>query len=231
MAHYFGMLCSIAASGLVAFSSLSYLLSSDSVWLIDMAWGQYTLQADGWSGAFLLITGVAGVIISIYAIDYGKGYLGSRIRALGGLWNLFLMSIVLVLIAGDAFTFIIAWEIMALVSFLLVNHESEKKKTVSAAYQYMVMTHIGTAAIMVAFYLVASAAESFSFIDMANNNLSGYMKNVAFLFAFGSFLRKVNSSSFPKSNLFAINKVFVSGFALAFRSFSHVSKSSKLFGL
>ena len=34
-----------------------------------------------------------------------------------------------------------------------------------------------------------------------------------------------------KSNLFAINKVFVSGFALAFRSFSHVSKSSKLFGL
>ncbi|HAF32185.1 MAG TPA: NADH-quinone oxidoreductase subunit E [Anaerovibrio sp.] len=190
VAHYFGMLCSIAASGLVAFSSLSYLLSSDSAWLIDMAWGQYTLQADGWSGAFLLITGVAGVIISIYAIDYGKGYLGSRIRALGGLWNLFLMSIVLVLIAGDAFTFIIAWEIMALVSFLLVNHESEKKKTVSAAYQYMVMTHIGTAAIMVAFYLVASAAESFSFIDMANNNLSGYMKNVAFLFAFGGFALK-----------------------------------------
>ena len=33
VAHYFGMLCSIAASGLVAFSSLSYLLSSDSVWL------------------------------------------------------------------------------------------------------------------------------------------------------------------------------------------------------
>ena len=53
VAHYFGMLCSIAASGLVAFSSLSYLLSSDSAWLIDMAWGQYTLQADGWSGAFL----------------------------------------------------------------------------------------------------------------------------------------------------------------------------------
>ena len=190
VAHYFGMLCSVAASCLVMFSSLSYLMLSDSTWLIDVAWGPYTLQADGWSGAFLLITGVAGAIISIYAIDYGKGYLGSRIRALGGLWNLFLLSIVLVLIAGDAFTFIIAWEIMALVSFLLVNHESEKKKTVSAAYQYMVMTHIGTAAIMVAFYLVASSAESFSFVDMSNNQLTGYMKDVAFIFAFGGFALK-----------------------------------------
>ncbi len=83
VAHYFGMLCSVAASCLVMFSSLSYLMLSDSTWLIDVAWGPYTLQADGWSGAFLLITGVAGAIISIYAIDYGKGYLGSRIRALG----------------------------------------------------------------------------------------------------------------------------------------------------
>ncbi len=79
---------------------------------------------------------------------------------------------------------------MALVSFLLVNHESEKKKTVSAAYQYMVMTHIGTAAIMVAFYLVASSAESFSFVDMSNNQLTGYMKDVAFIFAFGGFALK-----------------------------------------
>ncbi|ORU00659.1 Hydrogenase-4 component B / Formate hydrogenlyase subunit 3 [Anaerovibrio sp. JC8] len=189
-AHYFGMLCSVVASGLVVFSTLRYLLTTDNNWLIDLAWGSYTLQADGWSGAFLLLTGVAGVIISLYAIDYGKGYIGSRIRALSGLWNLFLLSIVLVLISGDAFTFIISWEVMALVSFMLVYHESEKKKTVSAAYQYMVMTHIGTAAIMVAFYLVASTAESFSFVDMARNNLTGYMKDAAFLFAFAGFALK-----------------------------------------
>ena len=97
---------------------------------------------------------LSAVFISIYALDYGKGYLGERIRALSGLWNLFILSIVAVLISGDAFTFILSWEIMALVSFLLVNHESGKKDTVSAAYQYMVMTHIGTAAILVAFYLL-----------------------------------------------------------------------------
>ena len=70
-AHYFGMLCSVVASGLVVFSTLRYLLTTDSKWLIDLAWGSYTLQADGWSGAFLLLTGVAGVIISIYAMRNG----------------------------------------------------------------------------------------------------------------------------------------------------------------
>ena len=189
-AHYFGMICSVMASGLVAYSALMYLLFPSGSWLVDTYWGSYSLQADAWSSAFLLLTGVAGVIISIYAMDYARGYLGHRIRLLSGLWNLFLLSIVAVLISGDAFTFIVSWEIMALVSFLLVNHEAGKKKTVSAAYQYMVMTHIGTAAIMVAFYLIGSHSLSFSFGDMANNNLNGFMKDVAFLCAFLGFALK-----------------------------------------
>ena len=189
-AHYFGMICSVVASGLVAYSALMYLLFPSGSWLVDTYWGSYSLQADAWSSAFLLLTGVAGVIISIYAMDYARGYLGHRIRLLSGLWNLFLLSIVAVLISGDAFTFIVSWEIMALVSFLLVNHEAGKKKTVSAAYQYMVMTHIGTAAIMVAFYLIGSHSLSFSFGDMANNNLNGFMKDVAFVCAFLGFALK-----------------------------------------
>lgn len=189
-AHYFGMICSVVASGLVAYSALMYLLFPSGSWLVDTYWGSYSLQADAWSSAFLLLTGVAGVIISIYAMDYARGYLGHRIRLLSGLWNLFLLSIVAVLISGDAFTFFVSWEIMALVSFLLVNHEAGKKKTVSAAYQYMVMTHIGTAAIMVAFYLIGSHSLSFSFGDMANNNLNGFMKDVAFVCAFLGFALK-----------------------------------------
>ena len=189
-AHYAGMLCAIVASGMVAWSALSYLTNPVSAWLIEWHWGDYSLLGDTWSAAFLLLAGIAGVCISIYALDYGKGYLGERIRALSGLWNLFILSIVAVLISGDAFTFILSWEIMALVSFLLVNHESGKKDTVSAAYQYMVMTHIGTAAILVAFYLVGSHSASFGFADMSHNDLTGMMKNIAFVFAFAGFALK-----------------------------------------
>lgn len=189
-AHYAGMACSTVASGMIAFNALRYLLGPDNGYLIDMKWGDYSLQADFWSSAFLFLTGVAGTIISIYAIDYGRGYLGSRIRVLSGLWNLFILSIVSVLMAGDAFSFIVSWEVMALVSFLLVNHEAGKKDTVHAAYQYMVMTHVGTAAILVAFYLLGSASASLSFADMANNGLEGGMRHLAFLCAFGGFALK-----------------------------------------
>ena len=189
-AHYAGMLCAIVASGMTAFSSIRYLLVPDNALLIEAKWGSYSLIADGWSSVFLGITGVAGFFISIYALDYARGYLGSRIRALTGMWNLFLFSIVAVLISGDAFTFIVSWEIMALVSFLLVNHEAGKKETVSAAYQYMVMTHLGTAAILVAFYLLGSHSASFAFADMMHNQLDGVMRHIAFLCAFAGFALK-----------------------------------------
>lgn len=189
-AHYFGMMCAVIASVMVAGNSINYLLFPGGELLLDVAWGQYSLTADGWSGVFLAIAGIAGGFISIYAIDYAKGYLGNRLRALTGLWNLFLLSIVAVLLAGDAFTFLVAWEIMALVSFLLVNHEASKKETVAAAYQYMVMTHLGTGAIMIAFYLLGSQAASFSFADLAVSNLNGYMRHIAFLCAFAGFALK-----------------------------------------
>ncbi|MGM9539158.1 proton-conducting transporter transmembrane domain-containing protein [Anaerovibrio sp.] len=189
-AHYAGMLCAIAASAMTAFSGIRYLLMPNNALLIDAKWGSYSLIADGWSSVFLVITGVAGFFISIYALDYARGYLGNRIRALTGMWNLFLFSIVAVLISGDAFTFIVSWEIMALVSFLLVNHEAGKKETVSAAYQYMVMTHLGTAAILVAFYLLGSHSASFAFADMMHNQLDGVMRHIAFLCAFAGFALK-----------------------------------------
>ena len=112
-AHYAGMLCAVAASAMTAFSGIRYLLVPNGALLIDAKWGSYSLIADGWSSVFLVITGVAGFFISIYALDYARGYLENRIRALTGMWNLFLFSIVAVLISGDAFTFIVSWEIMA----------------------------------------------------------------------------------------------------------------------
>lgn len=202
LAHAVGMLLAAGASALVLLAALLYLGGMSGYGmaaalgmmgaapLLDIGWGGYSLVADGWSAAFLLITGLAGTIISLYGIDYGKAYRGNGLRALAGLWNLFLVSMVLVLMAGDAFTFILAWEVMALVSFLLVNHESKKKDTVHAAYQYMVMTHLGTAAILVAFYLVGSSADSLLFADLAKNTLDGSWRHVAFGAAFAGFALK-----------------------------------------
>lgn len=196
-AHYVGMTCAAIASLIVLAVATIYLGSVGSLLFLQnggmlgaIALGRYTLAVDTWSAAFLLITGLAGFAVSIYGIGYGRGYLGNRIRLLTGLWNLFILSMVTVIMAGDAFTFILAWEVMALVSFLLVNHEADKKSVVSASYQYMVMTHLGTAAILIAFYLVGSSSASLSFTDLARNTLDGNLRHVAFAFAFIGFALK-----------------------------------------
>ncbi|SHK43473.1 Formate hydrogenlyase subunit 3/Multisubunit Na+/H+ antiporter, MnhD subunit [Selenomonas ruminantium] len=187
-AHYVSMGLAVIASLMVLSLSLLEIMGLGTGGMLQL--GRYSLVVDGWAAAFLLIIGLSGTAVSIYGLGYGRGYLGARIRQLAGLWNLFLGSMVLVVLAGDAFTFILAWEVMALVSFLLVNHESEKKQVVGAAYQYMVMTHLGTAAILIAFYILGSGAESFAFVDLAHSELTPVMKHIAFGCAFAGFALK-----------------------------------------
>ncbi|MBQ2137746.1 MAG: NADH-quinone oxidoreductase subunit E, partial [Selenomonas sp.] len=69
-------------------------------------------------------------------------------------------------------------------------HESEKKQVVHAAYQYMVMTHIGTAAILIAFYILGGGAESFAFRDLAHSELTLPLQHLAFGCAFAGFALK-----------------------------------------
>ena len=125
-AALFGSAVCAYAAGLLLFGGVSPA---------PLIWGSYSLGCDGWSAVFLLLIGIAGVVTSLYALGYARGYEGSRLRLLGGMWCLFIMSMVLVLLAGDAFSFLLFWEIMAVASFMLVNHESEKRAAWNAAYQ------------------------------------------------------------------------------------------------
>lgn len=189
-AHYFAQVMSILGSAIILFIAGRYLLVGETALTKVVLVGNYTLAIDAWSAVFLCITGIAGVITSIFAMDYALGYMGKRLRELSGLWNLFLLAMILVLVARGAFSFLLSWEVMAIVSFLLVNHESEKKDTWLAAYQYLVMTHIGTAAIMIAFFIVGSGSTGLSFGALNMSVLPEFARNTAFIAAFLGFALK-----------------------------------------
>ncbi len=155
-----------------------------------LVWGTYSLTSDGWSAIFLLLLGIAGTMTSIYALGYARAYLGQKLRLLGSMWNLFIMSMVLVLLAGDALSFLLFWEIMAVASFMLVNHESDKKETWNAANQYLVMTSVGTTFITIAFLLTSAASADFSFAAMAKNTLAPVWQHVVFACALAGFALK-----------------------------------------
>lgn len=186
-AHWLANGLALAGGAATAYGAAAQLMGRK---VLPLVWGSYSLSCDGWSAIFLLLTGIAGIIASLYAMGYARSYEGNRLRVLGGMWNLFLLSMVLVLLAGDGFSFLLFWEIMAVASFMLVNHESEQRSTRDAAYQYLVMTSVGTAFIMIAFLLTGSASNSFSFADMTRNNLQGVWQHAVFGCAFVGFALK-----------------------------------------
>ena len=189
-AHYFAQVMSILGSTLILITAGIYLLSGETALLKVAFVGRYMLAIDGWSSVFLCITGLAGILTSIFAVDYALAYIGKRLRELSGLWNLFLLSMVLVLVAQSTVSFLVSWEVMAIVSFLLVNHDSEKRETWQAAYQYLVMTHIGTAAIMIAFFVVGSGSNGLNFSELNILQLETTARNLAFTAAFLGFALK-----------------------------------------
>ena len=187
-AHYFANITALLGSLLVVYASGSFMLFDFSIEPIH--WGSYSLMLDNWSGIFMLMTGLASAITSLYALGYARSYEGNRLRHLGAMWNLFIMSMVLVLLAGDGFSFLVFWEIMAVASFMLVNQEAHLRATWTAAFQYLVMTSLGTTALMIAFLMVGANSASYSFADMAKNTLPVSMQHLVFAAAFAGFALK-----------------------------------------
>ena len=133
------------------------------------------------SAFFLLIVGIVGVGTSIYAYGYTKEYYHCRLPLLASLYNAFLLSMVLVLTVSHVIAFVIAWEMMSVISFFLVNHEYDKKVNTRSAYIYIVMTHIGTVFIIIAFLLLAVGAGSLDFSQLKGNLVSETWRNVIFI--------------------------------------------------
>jgi len=65
--------------------------------------------------------------------------------------------------ADNGFCFLIAWELMSLVSYFLVVTEHEKANVRYAGFFYLVMTHIGTAFVVLTYLILFQSAGSFSF--------------------------------------------------------------------
>ena len=149
------------------------------------------IRFDYLAAYFLLTIGLVGCAASVYAIGYSREYLGDgcRYRAMASLYNAFLLSMILVVCVSHAAAFIIVWEIMALTSFLLVNYEHEKNEASKAAFVYIVMTHVGTAFIMTAFFLLANKAGSLDFLRLLQSagSLDTWTRNAVFLCALIGF--------------------------------------------
>lgn len=131
-------------------------------------WAASELYLDGLSAFFLCVVFLAGFLVSVYAAGYMKEFDAHRRgQAAPLLFNLLLLSMALVVSAGDMLSFLLGWEAMSLASYFLVVLDHEKNEARQAGIIYLIATHIGTGGILVAFLLLVRETGSFSFNGFA----------------------------------------------------------------
>lgn len=125
---------------------------------------ELSLRIDGMGSFFLGLASLIAFLASIYGYRYQQHYIGSgRLGSFGFFYNLFVGSLLLIPIANHALFFLLVWELMSLASYFLVVFEREKAENVRAGFMYFLMTHFGTAFIILACLLAYQATGSFSF--------------------------------------------------------------------
>lgn len=129
-------------------------------------------------------------LICPLAAFYGFHYLekheeSGRIALSYFFYSLLIVSMALVVCAGNLITFALAWEIMSLSSFFLVVYEFQRKETRNAGYLYLVFAQAGAMCIFAAFGVIYSYTGSFSFDSI--NQLPAQAKLVVFILALLGF--------------------------------------------
>ncbi len=143
------------------------------------------LRLDSLSAWFVLLLSVVTFAVLLAGIGYARAHDGHGGPRLVAITNVFLAAMLLVLVADGAFGFLLAWELMAVASYLLVVHEHEQAAVRRAGFVYLVMTHLGTAFLLVAFLLLRGAAGAWDFAAWraAASSLDPYLRDAAFLLA------------------------------------------------
>ncbi len=156
---------------------------------IGLPWLHVVLRIDPLSGFFLCIVGLITFTAACYGPAYVQEYIGGS-HPLGTLTfftGLFICGMMLVLLAADAFSFMIAWELMSVASYFLVVYQHHQAENRSAAFIYLLMAVVGGAFILLAYGVLAGFSDSFTFAAMAAADLSPTWATIAFLLAFIGF--------------------------------------------
>ncbi|MDD2751634.1 MAG: proton-conducting transporter membrane subunit [Candidatus Omnitrophica bacterium] len=139
---------------------------------------------------FILVIFLLSLPCAVYSVGYLKTEASGKAKALAWvLLILFVASMALVVTARNVIVFLVAWELMSLVSYFLVVFDSTQEKSIQAGTIYIVMTHLGTAFLIVAFLIMSKYAHSFDFlaIKAACALMPANIKNIVFLCLFIGF--------------------------------------------
>jgi formate hydrogenlyase subunit 3/multisubunit Na+/H+ antiporter MnhD subunit len=147
----------------------------------------FHLRVDALSAFFLLLLGSAGAAISLFSAGYFRSSDGTPPGLICFQYHAFLAAMALVLVADDAYVFMVAWESMALSSFFLVTTEHRIPEIRRAGFLYLLIAHVGAIAILLCFGVLQGGTGDYTFASMRSVTLAGAWPTAAFFLALAGF--------------------------------------------
>jgi formate hydrogenlyase subunit 3/multisubunit Na+/H+ antiporter MnhD subunit len=149
----------------------------------------FHLRLDALSACFLLLLGATGAAISLFSCGYFRSSEGTSPGVVCFEYHAFLAAMAMVLLADDAYSFMVAWETMALASYFLVTTEHRIPEIRRAGFLYLLIAHVGAIGILLCFGVLQGGSGDYRFDAMRAATLQGAWPTAAFflaLFGFGA---------------------------------------------
>lgn len=146
-------------------------------------------RLDSLSSFFLILLGVATVGVSLFGSGYFRHMDGKKLGLLCLEYHLFLAGMALVLLADDAYMFMVVWEVMALSSYFLVTTDHHLPDIRKAGFLYLLIAHVGAIAILLSFGVMQGGygISAYTFDAMRAAHPTSFWASVAFLLALFGF--------------------------------------------
>ena len=147
------------------------------------------LRLDPLAAFFLILLGGASFGVSLFSAGYFRSMAGNTLGLLCLEYHVFLASMALVLLADDAYMFMVAWETMALSSYFLVTTDHHVPDIRKAGFLYLLVAHVGAIGILLSFGVIQGGhgIGAYTFAAMREAHLSAFWSSIAFLLALFGF--------------------------------------------
>jgi formate hydrogenlyase subunit 3/multisubunit Na+/H+ antiporter MnhD subunit len=180
---------SAAASAALAAAALAGLFEAPQTAVLPIGLPQlpFHLRLDPLSAFFVLLLGAASAGISAFAAGYFRKGEGTPPGLLCLQYHVFLAGMVAVMLADDAYAFMVMWELMALASFFLVTANHRVPEIRRAGYLYLLLAHVGALAILLCFGVLQAGSGDYTFAGMRAQQLDPFWSSIAFLLALLGF--------------------------------------------
>ena len=172
---WMAILCATSIFALFFAVLANFLNLGESAWpvLNSIEWttiGDFHLRmgiaVDSITIVMLAVITTVGLMVNIFSVGYMKGE--PRYWWYFAVLQLFVASMLMLVLADNLLLLYVAWELVGLSSFLLIGHYWERRSAVEAAKKAFITTRVGDVGLLIGIILFWDATGTFNILEITH---------------------------------------------------------------